>query len=147
MELEPETMKPKTEWKELLFGDGFVRGFERMGEDHCEFPRSKEEVEQMFQEYVKQSGIPLEQIPKAYHGAIRGMFTRRPFIEGPWMDKYQGKYYLQYACPGTEYNTYADGVYISDTSARTVYIGEKQSVLLSSGRIYAGSRTWFNDEG
>lgn len=114
VELEPETMKPKTEWKELLFGDGFVRGFERMGEDHCEFPRSKEEVEQMFQEYVKQSGIPLEQIPKAYHGAIRGMFTRRPFIEGPWMDKYQGKYYLQYACPGTEYNTYADGVYISD---------------------------------
>ena len=30
------------------------------------------------------------------------------------MDKYEGKYYLQYACPGTQYNTYSDGVYISD---------------------------------
>lgn len=39
----------------------------------------------------------------------------RPYIEGAWMNKYEGKYYLQYACPGTEYNIYADGVYISDS--------------------------------
>lgn len=38
----------------------------------------------------------------------------RPFIEGAWMDKYEGKYYLQYAFGGTEYNTYGDGVYVSD---------------------------------
>ena len=86
-----------------------------MGVDNCEFPRGEAEVEKMLQGFVQQSGVPLEQIPKAYHQAIRGMFTRKPFIEGPWMDKYNGKYYLQYACPGTEYNTYADGVYIGDT--------------------------------
>ena len=28
------------------------------------------------------------------------------------MTKHGGKYYLQYACPGTQYNTYADGVYV-----------------------------------
>ncbi|WP_276930047.1 family 43 glycosylhydrolase [Herbinix luporum] len=38
-----------------------------------------------------------------------------PYIEGPWMDKYKGKYYLQYAFPGTEFNIYGDGVYISDS--------------------------------
>ena len=92
VELDPETMKPKTEWKELLFGDGYVRGFERMGVDNCEFPRGEAEVEKMLQGFVQQSGVPLEQIPKAYHQAIRGMFTRKPFIEGPWMDKYNGKY-------------------------------------------------------
>lgn len=36
------------------------------------------------------------------------------YIEGPWITKHNGKYYLQYAAPGTEYNVYADGVYISD---------------------------------
>jgi len=39
----------------------------------------------------------------------------RPFIEGAWMNKYNGKYYLQYAAPGTEFSGYADGVYIGDS--------------------------------
>ena len=38
--------------------------------------------------------------------------TVRPFIEGSWMTKYGGRYYLQYAAPGTEYNVYATGVYV-----------------------------------
>jgi hypothetical protein len=38
----------------------------------------------------------------------------RPYVEGSWMIKYNGKYYLQYAAPGTEWNVYADGVYVSD---------------------------------
>ncbi|WP_436416615.1 family 43 glycosylhydrolase [Petrimonas sp.] len=36
------------------------------------------------------------------------------YIEGPWMTKHNGKYYLQYGAPGTEFNVYADGVYVSD---------------------------------
>jgi len=35
-----------------------------------------------------------------------------PFIEGAWMDKHNGKYYLQYGAPGTEFSGYADGVYV-----------------------------------
>ncbi len=34
-----------------------------------------------------------------------------PWIEGSWMTKHNGVYYLQYAAPGTEFRTYADGVY------------------------------------
>lgn len=37
------------------------------------------------------------------------------YIEGPWMTKYNDKYYLQYAAPGTEFNVYGDGAYISDS--------------------------------
>lgn len=114
VELDPATMQPRSERIELLSGDGYERGYERMGVDNCEFPRSEEEVEMMFQGFVKQSDVPAEQLPAQYIPQIRGMFTRRPFIEGPWMDKYDGKYYLQYACPGAEYNVYADGVYVSD---------------------------------
>jgi xylan 1,4-beta-xylosidase len=38
----------------------------------------------------------------------------RPFIEGAWMTRHGGKYYLQYAAPGTEFSGYADGVYVGD---------------------------------
>ena len=37
------------------------------------------------------------------------------YIEGPWMNKHKGKYYLQYAAPGTEFNVYGDGAYMSDS--------------------------------
>jgi xylan 1,4-beta-xylosidase len=37
-----------------------------------------------------------------------------PWIEGSWMTKHNGKYYLQFATPGTEYKSYSDGVYVSD---------------------------------
>lgn len=37
-----------------------------------------------------------------------------PFIEGAWMTKHQGKYYLQYGAPGTEFSGYADGVVVGD---------------------------------
>ena len=37
------------------------------------------------------------------------------FIEGPWLTKHNGKYYMQYAAPGTEFNVYGDGVYVADS--------------------------------
>jgi len=37
-----------------------------------------------------------------------------PWMEGAWMTKYNNKYYLQYAIPGTQYKSYCDGVYVSD---------------------------------
>lgn len=37
-----------------------------------------------------------------------------PFIEGAWVNKHNGKYYLQYGAPGTESSHYADGVAVSD---------------------------------
>ncbi|MGJ7029668.1 family 43 glycosylhydrolase [Niabella hirudinis] len=40
--------------------------------------------------------------------------NKRGWNEGAWMNKYNGKYYLQYAAPGTEFKVYGDGVYVSD---------------------------------
>jgi len=37
-----------------------------------------------------------------------------PYVEGAWMTKVGGRYYLQYAAPGTEYNAYANGTYVAD---------------------------------
>lgn len=36
------------------------------------------------------------------------------YIEGSWVNKFGGRYYLQYAAPGTQYRTYGDGVLVSD---------------------------------
>ena len=38
----------------------------------------------------------------------------QPFTEGAFMTKYNGKYYLQYGAPGTEFSGYADGVYVGN---------------------------------
>jgi hypothetical protein len=40
--------------------------------------------------------------------------AKKPWIEGAWMTKHGGKYYLQYAVPGTQFKSYADGLYVSD---------------------------------
>ncbi|MFT4015887.1 MAG: family 43 glycosylhydrolase [Agriterribacter sp.] len=37
-----------------------------------------------------------------------------PFIEGSHMTKHDGKYYLQYGAPGTEFSGYADGVIVGE---------------------------------
>lgn len=37
-----------------------------------------------------------------------------PWIEGSWMTKHDGKYYLQYAIPGTQFKSYCDGLYVAD---------------------------------
>ena len=42
------------------------------------------------------------------------MIEKGSFIEGPWMNKYDGEYYLQYATLGTQFKSYADAVYVAE---------------------------------
>ncbi len=43
------------------------------------------------------------------------LLDESPWIEGTWMIKENGKYYYHYAAPGTEWKTYADGIYVADS--------------------------------
>ncbi len=115
VELDPETMNPKGERVVLIEGHPFENGYERVGEDNSKLPKSDEEVDALFQGMLKARGMTEEMIPENLRASARGMFSDMPFIEGAWVDKHCGKYYLQYACPGTQYNTYSDGVYVSDS--------------------------------
>jgi xylan 1,4-beta-xylosidase len=38
-------------------------------------------------------------------------YTDVAWIEGPWMEKHNGTYYLQYSASGTQWKTYAEGYY------------------------------------
>ncbi len=115
VELDGETMQPVGEKRELLFGDPYAIGYERIGENNSTLPASEDVIEAKYQAFVKAQGVPEEYIPADVRPLIRGMFSDRPYIEGAWMDKHNGKYYFQYAAPGTQYNTYSDGVYVGDS--------------------------------
>lgn len=104
VELEPETMVPKTERKELIYGQPEKIGYERVGENHSKMPLSEEEAVEKFKEFLKAQGKDADHLTEEQIGFAKIMFSQRPFIEGAWMTKHDGTYYLQYAGPGTEYN-------------------------------------------
>jgi xylan 1,4-beta-xylosidase len=85
VEFDPQTMTPLGEKSPLFIGDSDEHGFERAGDN----------------------GRPKRKKGQVLIGA--------PYTEGAFMTKHRGRYYLQYAVPGTEYNTYSDGVCEADS--------------------------------
>lgn len=62
-----------------------------------------------------------------------------PYIEGAWMTKHEGRYYLQYAAPGTEYNNYGDGVYVGKSPLGPFEYADYNPVCLKPGGFIAGA--------
>ena len=139
VELDPETMKPLTEPIVLLSGHPDVIGYERVGEDNSVEPAAEEEIEAKFQEFLKTQGVTADQLPEGIAPMIKGMFSNMPYIEGAWMDKHCGRYYLQYACPGTQYNTYSDGVYISENPLGPFTLAENNPFSYKPGGFIPGA--------
>ncbi len=61
-----------------------------------------------------------------------------PFIEGSWMTKHNGKYYLQYAAPGTEFSGYADGVVVGDDPLGP-FVPQSDPVSMKAGGFARGA--------
>lgn len=108
VELHPEDLRPIGELVALIHGNINEHGFERNFENHI--AKTPEELEALVQGFVAQYPV----ISEEYLQILRDSVGNNPYIEGAWMNKHNGKYYLQYAAPGTEFNIYADGVYVSD---------------------------------
>ena len=120
VELDPETMTPIGEKKELIFGREKENGFERPGNNGVVNKEASVLYKSMKPFYNEATGkleLPpqMAQVPGLNAEVLTAMFKAidKPYIEGAFMTKHDGTYYLQYACPGTQYNTYADGVYTS----------------------------------
>lgn len=92
VELDPKTMEPRGKPVGLIKGRTQEHGFERNGENHTMSP-------------------PKGFAQRFFRAAAGG---DAPYIEGAWMNKHDGKYYLQYAATGAEFNVYSDGVYIGE---------------------------------
>ena len=139
VELDPETMQPRGEKTAVVEGHPFAIGYERIGEDNSTLPAPDALVEAKYQGYVKARGIPEEAIPAEVRPLIRGMFSDRPYIEGAWMDKHEGRYYLQYAAPGTQYNTYSDGVYVGESPLGPFRLAENVPYSYKPGGFLPGA--------
>lgn len=90
-EMNPKTMTPIGEKVAVIAGNEGNHRWERTGENNR-----------------------LEKPKKIFEIFFRFVLGTKPFIEGAYMTKYNNKYYLQYAAPGTEFNVYGDGVYVSE---------------------------------
>ena len=55
-----------------------------------------------------------ERFGQDHSGLLANGQPTAPYVEGAWMTKAGGRYYLQYGAPGTEFNAYANGTYVSD---------------------------------
>ena len=139
VELDPETMNPAGEKVALVEGHPEKIGYERYGDDNSKLPASEAYIEACYQAFVKRQGVPESMIPDDVKPLIRGMFSDRPYIEGAWMDKHCGKYYLQYACPGTQFNTYSDGVYVSDSPLGPFELAKENPYSYKPGGFMTGA--------
>ena len=94
VELDRKTLKPIGKPVPLAGSDAQNRGWERVGENNV---------------------APVKEKPKTLKDKWISLFVKEgAYVEGVFMTKRNGKYYLQYAAPGTQYNVYSDGVYVSD---------------------------------
>lgn len=89
VEMNRETMMPLGEPVELYNHNTTTHGWERIGENNHGLTSFSDKL-------------------------MRLIIGKDPYIEGAWMTKHKGKYYLQYAAPGTNWNIYGDGVYEAD---------------------------------
>src|ERR1700744_6040204 len=62
-----------------------------------------------------------------------------PFIEGSWMTKHDGKYYLQYGAPGTEFRGYADGVVVGGQPLGNNWTPQSDPLSLKLGGFARGA--------
>lgn len=141
VELDPETMEKIGEPVSLISEHEAEYGYERAGDDH-QAPKTEEEiranVEEMFRKLMGSGqivGIPEEILKESLYKSM----GNKPYIEGAWMNKYQGKYYLQYAAAGAEYNVYNDGVYVGESPLGPFHLAKNSPYSYKPGGFINGA--------
>ena len=61
------------------------------------------------------------------------------YMEGAWLTKRNNMYYMQYAAPGTEFNVYGDGVYMSNTPLGPYRYAPNNPVFFKPGGFMNGA--------
>ena len=122
VELDKTTFKEIDGPKVLFFGDHRRHGFES---------RRNEDV-----------------IYSIFNGRRDYFEEEYPWIEGPWMTKHNGKYYLQYAAIGLEFLSYSHGVYVSDSPTGPFTYSEHNPLTFKTTgfAVGAGHGSTFHDK-
>lgn len=148
VELDPETMTPIGEPVELIFGQETSLGYERPGDNGIVNPERSvvyQSLKQFYDPETDSLQLPEAMTQRMGDGfsveSLTAMFraVSKPYIEGAFMTKHDGRYYLQYACPGTEFNTYGDGVYVSDKPLGPFVLQQSNPFSSKPGGFIAGA--------
>lgn len=115
----PSGKIPPGPWDPALFKDDDGRWYLYWGSSNV-FPLYGIEVDPKRALAYIGTPRPLLKLEPSRHGWERfGQDHRdttiQPYLEGAWMTKLRGRYYLQYGAPGTEFNAYANGAYVGDS--------------------------------
>jgi hypothetical protein len=133
VELNPRDLQPIGEKKELIICDENLKGFERWGENHTWAKPDTATIEGILKVMEAQNmSEELKLVAKAY-------FLGLPYNEGAWMTKHKGKYYLQYATPGSHFNIYCDAVYVSDKPLGDFVIAVNNPFSYKPGGFVSGA--------
>src|SRR4051812_44881670 len=104
-------------WDPCLFADDDNRMYIYFGSSNF-YPTYGQEIDRKTFEPIGERKELLHLVDSIHGWERFGEYSDntflKPFIEGSWMTKHDGKYYLQYGAPGTEFSGYGDGVYVSD---------------------------------
>ena len=122
VELDKTTFKEKGEPQVLFFSDYKNHGFETR--------RNEDVIYSIF-------------------GGRRDYFEEEyPWIEGPYMIKHNGKYYLQYAAIGLEFLSYSHGVYVGDSPTGPFTYSEHNPLTFKTTgfAVGAGHGSTFHDK-
>jgi hypothetical protein len=89
-----------------------------------------------------------ERFGQDHSGGLPDGTPIKPYVEGAWMTKVNGRYYLQYGAPGTEYNAYANGTYVSDHPLGPFEYAPYNPIAYKPGgfAVGAGHGSTFQDE-
>jgi xylan 1,4-beta-xylosidase len=114
VELDRSTFRPLGEPIPVIASDVETRGWERRGESYD--PTTIRD-----------------------HPLLKWRLGTGPYIEGPWMTKHDGRYYLQYSAPGTRLNTYADGYYVGTSPLGPFEYASASPFSLKPGGFITGA--------
>jgi xylan 1,4-beta-xylosidase len=97
----------------------------------------KGEATTLFTLHPEQHGW--ERFGQDHSGLLANGQPTKPYVEGAWVTKHDGKYYLQYGAPGTEFNAYANGTYVSDKPLGPFKYAEYNPIAYKPGGFVRGA--------
>ena len=114
--------------------------------------KEKGEPTILFWSDIKNHGFevrkPEDVIYSIFNGRRDYFAEELPWIEGPYVIKHGGKYYLQYAAIGLEFISYSHGIYVADNPLGPfVYSEHNPLTFKTSGfQVGAGHGSTFHDK-
>jgi hypothetical protein len=132
IELDRDTMQPIGERVALCRIDIETKGFERTAENHIP-ERSPEEIAMILK------GMEAQNLPSSIIESARAFITGAPYMEGVWVNKHGGRYYLQYGTNGSRFNVYCDAVYVAEAPLGPYHLAQNNPYSYKPGGFMPGA--------